>query len=77
MCRVTVAVLCLYGKVDSLVNILNSYDRKNRHHKLVLYEGVIKVGLADDSADVVTNAHADLCKKHLGISANAVAAYGL
>ena len=77
MCRVTVAVLCLYGKVDSLVNILDSYDRKNGHHKLVLYEGVIKAGLTDDSADVVTNAYTDLCKENLSVSTNAITAYGL
>ena len=76
MCGVAEAVLCLNGKVDSLVNISYSYDRKNGHHKLVLNERMLKLGLADDAAHVVANVDTKLCKNYLSVSAYAVSAYG-
>ena len=55
----TEAVLCLNGKVDSLVDILYSYDRKNGHHKLVLYEGMVKIRFANNATNLTAYAHAD------------------
>ena len=74
MCRVTVAVLCLYGKVDRLVNILDSYDRKNGHHKLVLNEGMLKVCFTDNTSYLVAYVDTELCKDDLCITAYAVTA---
>ena len=72
MCRMTVAVLCLNGKTDSLVNISNSYNRKNWHHKLVLNKIVVKVCFTDYAANFVTNRNADFFEKNAGISTNTV-----
>ena len=43
----------------------------------MLNEVVHKVCFADDATNVLTNVYADLCKKHVSVTAYAVAAYGL
>ena len=77
MSGVAVAVLCLNGKLNSLVDIINSYNRKNGHHKLFLYEIVVKVGLADDAAHVRTNLNAYHLKNNRRVSAHALTADAL
>ena len=68
------AVLSLDRKVDSLVDILYSNDGKNGHHKLVLNEGMLKLGLADNASYLVAYVNAELSKDYLSVSAYALAA---
>ena len=69
----TVAMLSLNGKIYCLIDILDSDNRKNRHHKLVLNEIVIKIGFANNATDFIAYCYADFFKQYLSISANAVA----
>ena len=77
MSRVAVAMLRLDRKVDSLVNILDSHDRKYRHHQFVLNEGVIKIRLAYNTANLASHLNAYLFKNNSRVSAYAVAVYYL
>ena len=72
---VSIAVLCLDCKINCLVDIFYADDRQNRHHKLVLNEIVVKIGLADDATDVLSNVYAYLCEKYVSITANTVTVF--
>ncbi len=74
MRRVSVAVFRFHRQIDCLIDVVYSYNGKNRHHKLVLYEGVFEIRFANDTTHVLAYVYADFCKQDFRVSAYAITA---
>jgi Iron-containing alcohol dehydrogenase len=66
----TIALLDLHGKFDSLVEILDSNDRQHRHHLLEPHQRMVLGSIKDCQPALFPDLDADVMQNHLDVLAN-------